>query len=103
MKTVTLSSKGQIVIPSHVRVKANLRAGDALEINCIGCEIRLRPVAPIKVTTLAELAGCLAKDKRETKSALVAPIDDDEVNVAIKARLYTEDLATMQYGRLRCN
>jgi AbrB family looped-hinge helix DNA binding protein len=33
-KRVTISSKGQVVIPAAVRREAGLRAGDAVEVKC---------------------------------------------------------------------
>ena len=91
METVTLSSKGQLVIPSQVRVAADLHAGDTFEVRYLDGEIRLRPMALTKVTTLDEVAGCLA---RTGKSANKPP-SDAQVNAAIKARLKAEDMGTV--------
>ena len=60
METVTLSSKGQLVIPSHVRTTAHLHAGDTFEVRYLDGEIRLKPVTPGRASTLDEVAGCLS-------------------------------------------
>jgi AbrB family looped-hinge helix DNA binding protein len=91
METITLSSKGQLVIPSRVRTTANLNTGDTLEVNYVDGEIRLRPVAPTKATRLDDVAGSLAKKAKSS----VKPLTDAQINAAIKARLKAEDLATM--------
>jgi AbrB family looped-hinge helix DNA binding protein len=97
METATLSSKGQLVIPSHVRASAHLHAGDTFEVRYLDGEIRLKPVAPGKTTTLDEVAGCLAYLGNLGKLATSnhKPISDAQVHAAIKARLKAEDAATM--------
>ena len=90
METVTLSSKGQLVIPSHVRERAHLHAGDTFEVRYLDGEIRLKPVQPAQVTTLDEVAGCLAGLVTLTKK----PLSDAQIEAAIKARLKAEDAAT---------
>ena len=91
MATVTLSSKGQLVIPKQVRTLANISAGDALQVRYLGGEIRLRPTAQTKITTLDAVAGCLA-------NAPSKKLTDAEVHASIKARLKAEDAATMHRG-----
>ena len=90
METVTLSSKGQLVIPSHVREKAHLHAGDTFEVRYLDGEIRLKPVQSAKVTTIEEVAGCLAGLVTLTKK----PLSNAQIEAAIKARLKVEDMAT---------
>ena len=41
-----VSSKGQVVLPSRLRAKLGLRAGDALEVKLEGDAIVLRPTIP---------------------------------------------------------
>jgi AbrB family looped-hinge helix DNA binding protein len=53
-----VSSKGQVVIPSGVRVGHGWTAGTILEIEDRGDCIVLRPLPRLARTTLAELAGC---------------------------------------------
>lgn len=94
METVTLSSKGQLVIPSHLRATAHLHAGDTFEVRYLDGEIRLKPVAPARTTTLDEVAGCLADFGHPATSAR-KPLSESQVHAAIRARLKTEDTATM--------
>ena len=94
METVTLSSKGQLVIPSHVRASAHLHAGDTFEVRYLDGEIRLKPVAPGRATTLNEVAGCLSKLGKVTASTRKS-LSDAQVHAAIKTRLKAEDAATM--------
>ena len=80
MDTVTLSSKGQLVIPRDLRRSAKLQAGDRLVISYVEGEIRLRPVPATHVTSLDEVAGCLARPGRPRLSQA-------QTEAAIKARL----------------
>jgi AbrB family looped-hinge helix DNA binding protein len=48
MRTVTLSSKYQVVIPKEIRDKVGLQAGTKLEIISYGSRIELVPVYPMK-------------------------------------------------------
>ena len=94
METVTLSSKGQLVIPSHVRATAHLHAGDTFEVRYLDGEIRLKPVAPARTTTLDEVAGCLSKLGKLSKPPRKS-LSDAQVHATIKARLKAEDTATL--------
>ena len=89
METTTLSSKGQLVIPKHVRALANVAAGDAFQVQYLNGEIRLRPLAKTTNTTVDDVAGCLASTVRK-------PLSETQVKAAIKARLKAEDAATMR-------
>lgn len=80
METITLSSKGQLVIPKAVRQSAHLAPGDVLSINYVDGEIRLKPIAPATATSLDEVAGCLAKPGRQRLS-------EAQTQATIKARL----------------
>ncbi len=58
MSSTTLSSKGQIVIPAHVRQPHGLMPGMTFEVEAVeGCII-LRPTSEVRRTTLEELVGC---------------------------------------------
>ena len=60
MATVTLSSKGQLLISNHGRATGHLLAGDTFEVRCLDGEIRLKPVAAARTSTLDEVtAVCL--------------------------------------------
>jgi AbrB family looped-hinge helix DNA binding protein len=89
MDTATLSSKGQLVIPKHVRALAHANAGDAFYVQYVQGEIRLRPVGQPKSSTLDEVAGCLARADSK-------PLTDAQVKAAIQAKLKAQDLTTMQ-------
>lgn len=80
MNTATLSVKGQIVIPKHLRETAQLSFGDELSISYVNGEIRLRPIAVKKQVVLEQVAGCLARPKQ-------AKLSDAAIKDAIKARL----------------
>ncbi len=62
---VTVSSKGQLVIPKAVRQDARVTAGSRLEVRYVGGEIRLRPVPPLPGAALDQVAGCLARPGRK--------------------------------------
>lgn len=91
METVTLSSKGQLVIPRRVRAAAHLQAGDTFEVRYLEGEIRLKAVSPGKNSTLDEVAGCMSK----LATSAGKPMSDAQAHAAIKARLKAEDTATM--------
>jgi len=68
MDTVTLSSKGQLVIPKAVREHAQLAPGSQLSVRYVDGEIRLRLLEPAQSASLDEVAGCLARPERERLS-----------------------------------
>jgi AbrB family looped-hinge helix DNA binding protein len=80
METITLSSKGQLVIPKAVRQSAQLVAGDVLTVAYVDGEIRLKPVASVLPTSLSDVAGCLAKPGRKVLSTA-------QTEAGIRARL----------------
>ena len=79
METVTMSSKGQLVIPKGLRLSANLQPGDQLAVSYVGGEIRLRPLPAPATSSLDAVAGCLAKPGHQRLS-------DEQTQTAIKAR-----------------
>lgn len=60
MNTITLSSKGQITIPQHLCEAYGWHAGMAFLVVDTGDGILLKPKRPLPVTTLEDVAGCLA-------------------------------------------
>lgn len=70
MQTVTLSSKGQLVIPKAVRELTHISAGDELFVVCVNGEIHLKPTAARNsaATSLEDVAGCMAKPTRQRLS-----------------------------------
>jgi len=78
MEIVTLSSKGQIVIPSKVRKKFSLKEGDSLVIVEEKDAIRLQPLV-----NLSELWGVdNIKNTRPLLNELRKEWDDDLENKA---------------------
>ena len=61
MTAVTVSSKGQLVLPKQIREQLNLRAGDRVDLQIEDDEkIVLRPLRK----SLADLEGFLPKPRR---------------------------------------
>ncbi|MFZ2124803.1 MAG: AbrB/MazE/SpoVT family DNA-binding domain-containing protein [Rhodoferax sp.] len=84
METVTLSSKGQLVIPKGVRNDAHLAAGSRLQVLYLDGEIRLRPLPDLSQSSLDAVAGCLFKLGRKALS-------EAQTQAAIRARLKTRN------------
>lgn len=59
METTKLSSKGQVIIPKHIRESHHWDTG--LELRVIEFEggILLKPKAPFEKTRISDVAGCL--------------------------------------------
>jgi len=87
MERVTVSSKGQVVIPKGLRDTHNIRSGDQFFVSAVGDELRFRPAPAIPETRLETVAGML-------KQGHTARLDDAEVERRIRARLRAEDDAT---------
>lgn len=64
MSTVTVSSKGQIVIPAALRRRLGMGAGARIEILEESDGLKLRVVRPIAITDVAELAGMVKAPAR---------------------------------------
>jgi len=67
MATTTVTTKGQIVIPSRIRRKFNIKKGTKLYIEEKGDELVLKPVTP---EYLRKIAGILPTKGRLSKSLL---------------------------------
>lgn len=80
MQTVTLSSKGQLVIPKPVRESAHLATGDVFSVRYIDGEIRLKPIPNSTPVKLSDVAGCLAKPGRK-------PLTEQQTRSIIQQRL----------------
>ena len=80
METVTLSSKGQLVIPKGVRNDAHLSAGSRLQVLFQDGEIRLRPLPDQTESSLDMVAGCLFKAARK-------PLSEAQTQAAIRTKL----------------
>ena len=59
MISTKLSSKGQIIIPKHIRSFYHWEAGQELVVIDTGDGILLKPKAPFSKSTLSEVAGYL--------------------------------------------
>jgi AbrB family looped-hinge helix DNA binding protein len=57
MSTVTVSSKGQIVLPAALRRRLHMGAGSTIEVIEDDDGVRLRVVRPAPVAGVADLAG----------------------------------------------
>jgi AbrB family looped-hinge helix DNA binding protein len=87
MERVTVSSKGQVVIPKSLRDTFNIRTGDQFLVSKVGDELRFRPAPVISETRLESVAGML----KQTRTPM---LDDAEIERRIGARLRAEDDAT---------
>lgn len=73
MSVATLTSKGQVTIPSDVRRSLGLRQGDRLEFTVLADgTIRVRP----KTRKLSDLIGILKTDRHATLEEIDAAIRD---------------------------
>lgn len=59
MLTTKLSSKGQVIIPKHIRHSYHWEAGQDLVVTDTGDGILLKAKVPFTETTLDEVAACL--------------------------------------------
>ena len=84
MESTKLSSKGQVIIPKHLRSSYHWEVGQELIIIDTGDGILLKPKAPFLKSTLSVVAGCLHYDGK------AKTIDDMNAAVAkgIKGQFY---------------
>ncbi|MEE2025613.1 AbrB/MazE/SpoVT family DNA-binding domain-containing protein [Alkalimonas mucilaginosa] len=59
METTKLSSKGQVIIPKHIRQSHHWESGLELQVIEQDGGVLLKPKAPFTPTTLTEVAGSL--------------------------------------------
>jgi AbrB family looped-hinge helix DNA binding protein len=59
MESIKLSSKGQVIIPKHIRTSYHWETGQELLLIDTGNGILLQPKAPFSASTLNEVAGSL--------------------------------------------
>ena len=79
MPLATLTSKGQITIPSSVRKKLHLHAGDKVDFSMISeTEALLRPV----IRDVDGVFGCL----RQAGKGKAASVEDMDAAIAAKMR-----------------
>lgn len=59
METTKLSSKGQVIIPKHIRESHRWDTGLELQVIEFEGGILLKPKAPFEQTNIDDVAGCL--------------------------------------------
>jgi len=74
MPVATISSRGQITIPSDVRTTLSLKKGDKVNFIIIGNEVKFLPVTK----DITSLKGFIEKPPK--------PVSIEEMNKTIKAR-----------------
>jgi AbrB family looped-hinge helix DNA binding protein len=89
MQTVKLSTKGQFVIPSEIRKSHHLTAGTEFAVSFVGSEIRLTPLPMFPPTTLAEVAGLLARGEKKIP-------DEATLRAKIAQSIKARDAATRE-------
>jgi AbrB family looped-hinge helix DNA binding protein len=72
--SATLTSKGQLVIPSAIRKALHMQPGTRFAVSLDGNRIVLEPTAP-KTRRLADWLPGLQVRRKATRAALVAPVD----------------------------
>lgn len=87
MEKVTISSKGQVVIPKSFRESHHIRTGDQFIVSAVGDELRFRPAPTIEGVDLKSIAGMLRRAPTEKLS-------DAQIEKRVGARLLAEDDAT---------
>ena len=75
MTTVVVTAKGQIVIPSKIRRRLNIKKGTKLYVEQRGDELIIRPVTP---TYFEKIAGILQTKGRLSKVLLEERAKDRE-------------------------
>jgi AbrB family looped-hinge helix DNA binding protein len=64
MTTMTVSSKGQVVLPADIRRRLGLMAGTQMEIIEEADGLRLVVVRPIKIADIVSCAGMVTAPKK---------------------------------------
>jgi AbrB family looped-hinge helix DNA binding protein len=59
VETTKLSSKGQVIIPKHIRESHHWDTGLELQVIEFEGGILLKPKAPFEKTSVSDVAGCL--------------------------------------------
>lgn len=76
MTTTVLTTKGQVVIPSKIRRRLNIKTGTKLYIEERGDEIILKPVTP---EYFEKIAGVLQTRGKLTKALLKERAKDKDI------------------------
>ena len=59
MKTIRMSSKGQVIIPKSLRLAHDWDTGQELVVINTSDGVLLKPKAPFEQTNITDVAGCL--------------------------------------------
>lgn len=59
MQTTKLSSKGQVIIPKHLRTLHHWEPGQELVVIDTGDGVLLKPKTPFQTTSINDVASCL--------------------------------------------
>lgn len=83
MLITSISDKGQVIIPEHIRQIKNWKTGQELLLTEIDDGIFLKSVSPFKPATLNEVARCLpyhgtAKTLAEMEAAIAAGVSEGQ-------------------------
>ena len=70
MSILTVSSKGQIVLPAEIRRRLGMGAGAKIEAVEEADGLKLRVVAPVEKTDISSLAGMFTASSRGTPRPL---------------------------------
>ena len=81
METTKLSSKGQVILPKHIRTAHKWQPGVEFSVEDTPDGVLLRPLKPFKPTRLEDVIGCVAY----TGPAKMIEEMDDAIAVGVKA------------------
>ena len=81
METTKLSSKGQVILPKHIRTAPKWQPGVEFSVEDTPDGVLLRPLKPFKPTRLEDVIGCVAY----TGPAKTIEEMDNAIAVGIKA------------------
>jgi AbrB family looped-hinge helix DNA binding protein len=84
VESTKLSSKGQVIIPKHIRSSYHWETGQELIVIDTGSGILLKPKEPLSKSKLNDVAGCL----RYTGAAKTIDEMNDAVAKGIVAKFY---------------
>lgn len=87
MESTKLSSKGQVIIPKHIRISHHWEAGQELIVIDTGDGILLKAKAPFSESRLSDVAGCL----QYAGTAITIEEMNDAVATGLKAQFHDCD------------
>jgi AbrB family looped-hinge helix DNA binding protein len=87
MESTKLSSKGQVIIPKHLRSIYHWQAGQELTLTDTGDGILFKVETPFSVVSLDDVAGCL-EYKGQAKTLVEM---EEAINLGLKSQLHDCD------------